>query len=82
MRATVVYRDANGKRKTKVVRNASIFAEPNEVIREFIQENRLSPRTYVYFVRQGATTFKWHGSAYDAYNQKQLEEMAREYRYW
>ena len=67
MTPKVIYKDAEGKRRIKAVR-CSIFADPNEVVREFIKATGLSTSTFIYQVQEGAKTFLWYGKAIEAYD--------------
>ena len=72
MKPTVTYKDRDGKRRKKVVR-ASIFADPNEVVREFCKTNYMPTNTYIYNVTIGLTTYVWHGKAHEAFTSEELK---------
>ena len=63
MKPQVIYKNDEGKRRTRVVRNVSIFAQPDEIIREFVRQNDLPKNTYIYQVKNGLLTFGWHSTA-------------------
>ena len=77
MRTIVTYKDRDGKRRQKSV-PISPFTEINQTVREFVNYMRLSPRTYIYNVKQGATTYIWKSLAYDAFTPEQIKD----YPYW
>ena len=71
-RYVVTYKDKEGKRRSRVAR-CSIFADFEEAIRQVCNQERLSLYTYVYNVRQGATTYIWRQNAIEAFNEEQLK---------
>ena len=62
MTPKVIYRDAEGNRRTKAVR-CSILASASEVIGEFLKQSCLPDSTYVYLVKEGGATYAWHDRA-------------------
>lgn len=73
-RYIVAYKDKEtGKRRTRVAR-CSPFADFESAIRQVCEQERLSLYTYVYTVRQGATTYIWHQKAIEAFTNEQIKE--------
>ena len=78
MSTIVTYKDPEtGKRRQKAAR-ISVFAGPNDVVRELITMMRLHPNTYIYSIKQGAFSYAWKGPARDAFDSEQLKK----YPYW